>query len=165
MKLLAERIEHSAPILQDSSTPDLLRAIRSALKHAADEDVLAIGPSDIYRYVTEVEPPPALRAATAGRPRAIAGGPKDFKRRPESQALVRCDGAWFHFTLTVVENANRPLELVAYDFELVYPDGHLPSFIRFDLNQQGHPNQARISGLIFIQGGTIFSFQRRSLIP
>lgn len=49
--------------------------------------------------------------------------------------------AWFHFTLTVAPRHGQQLDLVAYDFELVFPDGSHPLFIRFDLNPPEHHNE------------------------
>ena len=54
-----------------------------------------------------------------------------------------------HFTLTLEcsskgKKKGRKVErLWAYDFELVFPEGHEPAFVRFDLNEPGHPNEDR----------------------
>jgi hypothetical protein len=114
--------------------------MRAAMKRAYDDDVLAVPQHDINRYVHIVAPPPGIEGA---RVRAIAGGEKDFKRRSESAQLRRSDGVWFHFTITVAEGRGKALDLLAYTFEVAYPDGHVPEFIRFDLNPPGHPNEAR----------------------
>lgn len=74
---------------------------------------------------------------------AITGGIKDFRRNSASARLIRNDLAWLHFTLTVREHAPGRLEMLGYDFELVFPDGHIPPFVRFDLNLPGHRNEAR----------------------
>src|SRR5207249_273661 len=67
---------------------------------------------------------------------------KDFKRERSSARLVRDDDAWIHFTVTVKQE-KRALVLVAYDFEIVFPDGCQPAFFRADLNPPDHPNAAR----------------------
>jgi hypothetical protein len=142
LNALAARLAASVPNLRETpTTKALLRRIRSRLKQASDQQILAVAQHDIYRYVDEVEPPREARGM--GTVRAIAGGVKDFKRQVESIQLQRADGAWFHFTLTVAETEGGPLDLLAYDFELVYPDGHQPRFLRFDLNLPGHANDSR----------------------
>ncbi|MFI5298711.1 MAG: hypothetical protein ACHREM_11490 [Polyangiales bacterium] len=73
---------------------------------------------------------------------AIVGGVKDFRREQPNGGLQRDDGAWFHFTLTLVPSGDE-LSVHAYDFEIVFPEGHAPSFVRFDLNEPDHPNEAR----------------------
>jgi len=72
----------------------------------------------------------------------IIGGTKDFKRRRTSARLFRHDGAWLHFTMTL-RQTDTAIELLGYNFELVYPPGHRPAWIRFDLNFEDHPNEIR----------------------
>jgi hypothetical protein len=141
LKALAERVEASAPVLQDATAKRLLGRVRAALKEASDDRVLGVSQYEIHRYVNFADPPPQTPRLLDIH--AIAGGVKDFSRARESIQLCRTDGAWFHFTLLVQEHRRDPMRLLAYDFELVYPDGHLPWFVRFDLNLPGHPNAAR----------------------
>jgi hypothetical protein len=67
---------------------------------------------------------------------------------PVNARLVRDDGAWLHFTITVLK-ASDTLAIRAYDFELVFPEdmvlpkGRMPLFYRIDLNTERHPNAAR----------------------
>ncbi len=97
-----------------------------------------------------------LRPAEAvGSPRGappectgILGGDKDFKRTDDQRSFRRADGAWFTFSITVRSLTRNRIELVAYDFELCFPErGHheapLPRFIRFDLNEPGHANDTK----------------------
>jgi hypothetical protein len=143
LSALLTRVEETTPVLGAQTADDLLGEIRAALKRGYDAGILSCPLHDLFRYVTPAKPPPEVARATGRMARGIVGGVKDFKREPESRQLVRKDGAWFHFTLTVGESRrNEPLELVAYNFELVYPVGHPPPFVRFDLNQHGHANQA-----------------------
>lgn len=70
---------------------------------------------------------------------AIVGGIKDHKRLASSAQLVRADGAWLHFTVSVDEKAAP----IAYDFELVFDQCDEPRrarFVRIDLNPLGHKN-------------------------
>lgn len=73
---------------------------------------------------------------------AIVGGEKDQSRLKDLPRFKRSDGAWFHFTLTVAERTkHQHVALVGYDFELVFPDGAQPAFVRFDLNPPDHHNE------------------------
>jgi hypothetical protein len=130
---LTKRIEGTLPLLECPDAVTLLGKIRAVLKKATDQDLLQVPQHDIFKYVRIVEAPREVAAATTRAARAIIGGIKDFKRRRASKHLVRADG----------EKQNEPLELVAYDFELVYDEGHVPPYIRFDLNQHGHRNEFR----------------------
>jgi hypothetical protein len=141
LKALAERVEGSAPALEHASAKALLSRLRAALKRAYDTGDFRVPQQEIYKYVNFADPPPETRPL--GEVRAIVGGVKDFSRAPESIQLCRTDGAWFHFTLLLEEQRRECIRLLAYDFELVYPDGHRPWFVRFDLNPPGHPNEAR----------------------
>jgi hypothetical protein len=143
VKSLAQRALDSGPVLGHTRARDLLSAIRAELKRAFDDGRLEVAQHDIFRFVNLIEPPDEMKNATKGMAVAIAGGTKDFKRRRGSKQLVRRDGAWFNFSLTVGEIEGAPLELIAYSFELVFPKGHSPKFVRFDLNQPGHPNEGR----------------------
>ncbi|MFV8749137.1 hypothetical protein ACNOYE_01155 [Nannocystaceae bacterium ST9] len=39
--------------------------------------------------------------------------------------------------------ADKVWRRINRDFELVFPDGHVPTFVRFDLNEPGHENEER----------------------
>lgn len=137
MQDVQRRILESAPTLEAGSPKDVLRQIRRALKDALDRDLLKIPEASIYQHVR-------LECANEGeREFVITGGIKDFRRSPESARLIREDLAWLHFTITVRHYARDRLEVLSYDFELVFPDGHAPPFVRFDLNPPGHRNEAR----------------------
>ena len=74
---------------------------------------------------------------------AIAGGIKDQHGDPAKACITRDDGAWIHFTITVLERPKQLLDLIAYDFEIVFPDAHPLRWLRFDLNLPGHANEER----------------------
>lgn len=74
---------------------------------------------------------------------AITGGPKEFSRASEprlDQHFVRDDHGVVHFSLEVQESRGNPLELIAYNFEVYFPDRQPIPFVRFDLNDRGHSN-------------------------
>jgi hypothetical protein len=82
-------------------------------------------------------------AIFAGEIRSDARGRvTPFDRASAAAHLVRNDGAWLHFTLTVRADAES-LSLEAYSFEIVFPNAHHPAFLRFDLNSPGHENDER----------------------
>lgn len=65
------------------------------------------------------------------------GDRRNFHRSRELPHLVRDDGAWFDFAITLREG-----EVVAWSFEVRFPD-QVPAFLRFDLNPPGHDNESR----------------------
>lgn len=69
-------------------------------------------------------------------------GDKSYDRDSSAAHLVRDDGAWFDFTITVREHAGK-LELITYNFEICFPYAMGAPFLRFDLNIPEHRNQQR----------------------
>lgn len=143
---LPERIAGTMPDLEAREARELFQRMRRVLFAASNEGRLQGGQAAIERWVRLDHPPP--KVTTDPRARAIVGGLKDFDRRPESACLVRDDGAWIHFTVTVIEGRKRTdgLVLFAYDFEIVFADhegDRHPAFVRIDLNTPDHPNAMR----------------------
>lgn len=66
---------------------------------------------------------------------------KNFHRDPSLPHFRRDDGAWFDFSITVAQRRGG-LELIGYNFEIRFDDGPT-RFIRFDLNEPDHHNEAR----------------------
>jgi hypothetical protein len=52
---------------------------------------------------------------------------------------MRDDGGVVNFSLEVLQGVGS-LELIAYGFELYFPDCQPIPFVRFDLNDRGHSN-------------------------
>lgn len=78
---------------------------------------------------------------------AILGGEKDFKHVKQGLFFEREDGAWFDFSLTLHRTEEQKRKLLAYDFEIRFPDPADPqklSFMRFDLNP---PSNRRVDGM------------------
>lgn len=122
-----------------STAKQLFQLFSRALHKAVREEVLVNGSYDVSRL---------LRLASGGRSGgpdvfAITGGPKEFSRatvaRPGDH-FVRDDGGVVHLSLEVRQFQDRPLELIAYDFEVYFPDRRPIPFVRFDLNDRGHSN-------------------------
>jgi hypothetical protein len=122
----------------------VLTALHNMLFTAFNEDRMRTGTNDIYKWV-QLYPngqPIGPRKAMKGS-HSIVGGVKDFKRRPSSARIVRDDGAFIHFTITFDCNGSQELQMLAYDFEIVFPEGHSPPFLRIDLNSEWHDNKDR----------------------
>ncbi len=122
---------------------DLVDLLRNELCLARDKRILATKKRDVWKLLKTGDSPISCDGGVG-----IYGGEKDFKRRGDKPRFVRNDGAWFHFTITVDMRDRRPLALIAYDFELVFPEKlvkehQFPLFVRFDLNQPGHRNDCR----------------------
>jgi len=126
-----ERQEDCLPVLPERAI-DLWKAIRGLLVEWSNAGLLREPPYDIHRLVKASPPSGGVVALTICDP-----------ARPH---FTRYDGAWFDFHITVRETRDRPLELVAYGFELRFPSdvgAHGPAWIRFDLNPPGHDNDLR----------------------
>lgn len=138
---LQARIRDGTPDFEDITAEQLWRELKSALFSAYNDGLLDTPHPKIHEYVP--------RPIVDGRKVMICGGLVDgckpFKRTPDQIRILRSDGAWLHFTLTLeCSRAGKKIEtLWAYDFELVFPDGHHPPFVRFDLNEPDHENEDR----------------------
>ena len=133
MDALQARILAAWPSLGVETAKLLLVALRKQLFKAHEDGLLQTPPDQIYKFVRSN--PPANDE--------ILGGIKDFRRDPGSACLVRDDGAWIHFTILVHQEDKTTLQLVAYDFEIVFPPSHTPPWVRLDLNPPSHPNELR----------------------
>jgi hypothetical protein len=126
----------------------LHRELRNMLVRASNTGAIQTLPISIHQRVRLLpEPPPQL--ADDLRQRAlhdgafcIVGGEKNQHRDRSIEHLVRSDGAWFDFSITVREGGPH-LELLAYDFEIRFPAGMGMPFLRFDLNLPAHRNEER----------------------
>jgi hypothetical protein len=129
---LQARILSAAPMLPERPG-DLFVQMRNALLSASHNDALATSPGEILRLLKKT-------TESDGKV-AIVGGEKDQSRTRKKAHFSRRDGAWFHFSLTVALPRNGPLELIGYNFELCFPEGRQPVFVRFDLNPKDHHNE------------------------
>jgi hypothetical protein len=73
----------------------------------------------------------------------ILGGDKNFQRVKDAgfKYFACNDGAWFDFALTLKESSR--LTLIAYNFEIRFPEEFAAKFIRFDLNPPDQANEER----------------------
>lgn len=142
---LQTRLLQAEPDFGGVTLEKLWRRIKRSLSDAYNDGLL--------------ETPQPLIHSSVPRPRCIEGGlfeltgglvegKKPFRRAPEDAVIKRSDGAWLHFTVTLeceIKGAKKGLvtRLRAYDFELVFPAGHEPRFVRFDFNEPGHENDRR----------------------
>jgi hypothetical protein len=142
---LQARILDASPQLEELSAEQLWRDIKSALFSAYNDGLLDTPHPKIHEYV----PKPIVDGRKVMISGGLVAGKKPFKREADHALIKRSDGAWLHFTLTLECGSERkPRDkkvqaLWAYDFELVFPDGHSPAFVRFDLNEPDHPNEDR----------------------
>lgn len=132
-----ERICGTPPILP-ATEDELMRALRKMLREASDEGILANPQHEVFKFVKKTPPPPDARGVAGAV--AIVGGEKNQHRSKSLQHFLRDDGAWFDFSITVARAGRRPLELLAYDFELRFPGPRPPDWLRIDLNLPGTDN-------------------------
>jgi hypothetical protein len=124
---LQERILGQKPELPENARK-LRGELCKTLIAAHNERLLHTAPGQIHDLVKlhDARPPQCV----------IVGGAKNFKRNPDLPHFKRDDGAWFDFSITVEQQRRGPLELIGYEFEIRFPDGIHPGFIRFDLDHR-----------------------------
>lgn len=126
---LQDRIVGSGLILAYKSMKELLLAIRQQLLNAYAQNQSQTPPQEIFKFVKVVDD-------------RIIGGDKGATRQIEHAQIVRDDGAWIHFYIQA-RPISGGLDLISYNFEIVFPPGHIPPFLRIDLNAPDHENTAR----------------------
>jgi hypothetical protein len=131
---LQERILSQQPELPENAR-QLHRELCRTLIAAHNDKLLRTAPAQIYQLV-KLDAPKSPECV-------IVGGSKNFKRNPGLPHFQRDDGAWFDFAITVEENRRGALRLIGYNFEIRFPEGASPAFIRFDLNEDDHDNEDR----------------------
>ncbi len=141
---IQERILGARPTLRAVTPKALFLALKSALLKANGSDLFRTPQDGIHKWV-QLDPKDDRNepAPPSSGLHVILGGVKDFRREAKNAHLIRDDGAWIHFTITVEWDGKSSLELIAYDFEIVFPEGHSPKFVRIDLNKPGHENESR----------------------
>lgn len=117
---------------------ELFTQIQKALIRASAQGLLTNSIHEILARLKRT-PKSERRRAESG----ILGGDKNFQRVKDGELkyFERNDGAWFDFALTLKESPR--LTLIAYNFEIRFPEGFAAKFIRFDLNPPDHANEER----------------------
>jgi hypothetical protein len=134
MKSAQERVVGAWPALEDETVKDLLKRIRGLLLRASNVGLLKTGTDEIFRWVRSNDKPEADEE--------ILGGVKT-SRDPAHAHIIRDDDAWIHFKIRVRQENRKTLMLIGYDFEIVFPEGRKPPWLRVDLNPPNHPNADR----------------------
>jgi len=119
----------------------LLHGLQRVLWHAQAEDRISTPQRRPIGTLVAFAQPPSDVLAHDPKAWAIVGGTKDHKRLGSSAQIIRSDGAWIHFTVSVDADAQP----IAYDFELVFEQlqtARAARFVRIDLNPPGHKNDA-----------------------
>lgn len=136
MKEVQQRIIAAAPVADMMRPSELLVQIRNRLYRAVTEERLV--PKGDLAQIVQLTPDKHDMTKFV-----LTGGIKDFRRDEANARLIRDDLAWFHFTITIQVASESLVEILGYDFELVFPDAHQPPWIRFDYNLPGTDNEAR----------------------
>jgi hypothetical protein len=87
----------------------------------------------------------------------LVNSPKNFNRDKNLPHFERKDGGWFDFSLTIDERS-QPANIIAYNFELRFPDTHGIVFIRFDLNFPDDDNDKRKYVHMYILATMVLGF-------
>lgn len=118
-----------------ATAEELFAELRKSLFAAFDNGKLRTKPHEIFKLLK--------KSRDSKGAMEIVGGEKNFNRTLNNAHFMRADGAWFDFNITVARASDgRSLALLAYDFEIRFPEHVSPAFIRFDLNPPGHDNEA-----------------------
>jgi len=129
----------SRQLVLPSSARDLTRALRALLVDAHHTGELSSAPKEIHATVKMIsKPPPSLADHLKARNLhqgacCIEGGDPSRPRDPAGKHLVRSDGAWFDFSITVREGGPQ-VEVLTYRFEIRFAPGIGAPFMRFDRN-------------------------------
>lgn len=136
MRDVQRRILAGAPEANVKRPSELLVQIRNALYRAVSEERL-VPKGDLAQIVQ------LTQDKHDSSKFVLTGGIKDFRRDEANARLIRDDLAWFHFTITLQAPREGSVEVLGYDFEIVFPRSHQPPWIRFDYNLPGTDNEAR----------------------
>lgn len=117
------------------SPEKLHRRLRRFLCNASDDGWLTSSIADIHRCVRLL---PNYRGQPAWV--GISVCEVNFHRDPALPHIARSDGAWFDFGL-ILEQSGRGSRLLASHYEIRFPPGWGPRFLRLDLNLPEHANQ------------------------
>ena len=119
------------------SSDTMFASLRHYLNRASDQKLIADSPRDIRAKLVISDPIPEVSGATHSI--GIAG-PRNFHRDPTLPHFARyADKARLDFQISIRE-ASGQVEILAYVFELVLPEGSPFPFVRFDLNHEQHLN-------------------------
>ncbi len=147
MRHLHERVEGTLPVLRETILKTLALRLRAKLMSGLNDGKLVGNLATLHRQL-DYHPHTALDEGQIGSVFAgeiledRTGRVVNFDRDHAPQHFVRDDGAWLAFSLTVRKQGGS-LVLLAYNFEIVFPQEHRPRFVRFDLNPPDHANADR----------------------
>jgi hypothetical protein len=140
--------EQTRQIIQSrQAKADIDRTVKSAkalwatifqlLNAASDDGILTTTQAEL-RGLLKLTPQPKQGKNVMAV--MVGAATKNFNRDPAQPHLRRQDDAWFDFSI-LVDETQRPAAIIGFDFELRFPEGFAPGFLRYDLNTPGHNNQ------------------------
>lgn len=140
-RLLALQGRSCFPALAVSA--EVLRErVRVVLHKALRAGLLKTAPYEVSRLLRPIS---VSAWQQSGKAYGFSCGPtSDREKDPKSKdCLVRDDDAVLSFSVTVGQKPGQPLALLAYRFDLTFPDSERVGFVRFDLDrpEEGHSNQ------------------------
>jgi len=125
--------------VSNGSSDTLFAQIRHYLMRASDQRLVDDGPREIRAKLVMSDPAPDVPGATHS---IGITGPRNFRRDPALPHFTRrADKARLDFQISTRE-ASGQIEILAYAFELVLPEGAPFPFVRFDLNHDQHPTRS-----------------------
>jgi hypothetical protein len=122
--------------LEVKSVSSLLNQLRKVLTDACDAKVLLNKQPEIYKHLKIIE---KTKTNKDGHDE-IMGGAKNIRRLKELPHFERLDGAWFDFAITL-NTTDKLTEVIAFNFEIRFPNNDPLKYLRFDLNPPKHHNE------------------------
>lgn len=123
--------------LEVQSAKNLYQQLSKTLNDAHNEGLLATKLFEI-RKLLKITSQDQKQSVILGGLEKV--GTKNFKRSKDISHFSRVDGCWFDFSITINE-AQKPAEIIGFDFEIRFPEIMPVKFVRLDLNLPGHNNQ------------------------
>jgi hypothetical protein len=125
------------PNFRVKSAKVLWATVFQLLNMASDEGILAATQTELRGLIKLTPQPKQGKNVTAVM---VGAATKNFKRDPAQPHIRRQDGSWFDFSI-LVDETQKPADIIGFDFEMRFPEGFPVDFLRYDLNTPGHNNQ------------------------
>jgi hypothetical protein len=125
------------PNFRVKSAKVLWAAVFQLLNMASDDGILAATQAELRGLIKLAPQPKQGKKVTAVM---VGATTKNFKRDPAQPHIRRQDGSWFDFSI-LVDETQKPAEIIGFDFEMRFPESLPVDFLRYDLNTPGHNNQ------------------------
>jgi hypothetical protein len=136
-QIIQSRQIEALPNFRVNSARVLWAAVFQLLNMASDDGILAATQAELRGLIKLTPQPKQGKNVMAVM---VGAATKNFKRDPAQPHIRRQDGSWFDFSI-LIDETQKPAEIIGFDFEMRFPEGFPVAFLRYDLNTPGHHNQ------------------------